>query len=115
MDRADAAWLAGIIDGEGCLDSPRGNPRIRIKMSDHDVVLRAATLMGASTYYENIEGRKSLLVAQITGARAVEVMREILPQLGSRRSQKASSITLAYLHRPAAKNAVQPISRRRAA
>ena len=99
MDRADAAWLAGLLDGEGCFDAPRSNPRIRVKMSDHDVVLRAANLMGASTYYENIPGRKSLLVAQITGARAVEVMREILPQLGSRRSQKVSDLILTYLHR----------------
>lgn len=99
MDRADAAWLAGLIDGEGCLDAPRGNPRIRIKMSDFDVVLRAANLMDASTHYEIVANRKPLLIAQVTGERAVNALNAVLPYLGARRTAKATSLVLAHRER----------------
>lgn len=101
LAREDAAWLAGLVDGEGCLDSPRGNARLRIKMSDLDVVIRAATLMGASTYVETPrhDYYKTCMVAQITGDRAVSVMRAILPWLGSRRTAKATDLILAHTAR----------------
>lgn len=99
MDRADAAWLAGLIDGEGCLDAPRGNPRIRIKMSDWDVVLRAANLMHATTHTEIVANRKPLLIAQVTGERAVAALNAVLPYLGARRTTKATSIILDYKER----------------
>jgi len=44
MPREDAAWLAGLLDGEGCFDAPRGNPRVRLKMTDFDIVFRVAAL-----------------------------------------------------------------------
>lgn len=98
IHREDAAWLAGLLDGEGCFDSPRGNPRVRVKMSDLDVVLRAADVMGATTYNENSwrEDYKPLMVAQTTGDNAVAVMRAILPWLGSRRSAKVTEIITAH-------------------
>lgn len=96
LDRTDLAWLAGLLDGEGCFDTPRGNPRVRVKMSDHDVVLRAADIMSARTYPEIVEGRKPLLVAQVTGKQAVAVLRAILPFLGARRTTKATEIILAF-------------------
>lgn len=98
LSEIQAAWLAGLIDGEGCFDAPRGNPRIRIKMSDLDVVLRAADLMGAKTYMETprFEDYKPCMVAQITGDRAAAVMRALLPYLGSRRSGKATEIILEH-------------------
>lgn len=105
MHREDAAWLAGLLDGEGCFDSPRGNPRVRVTMSDLDVVLRAADIMGASTYYDYDRrpylDRKPIMVAQITGDRAVAVMRAVLPWMGSRRSAKITEITLAQLAKKA--------------
>lgn len=96
IHREDAAWLAGLLDGEGCFDSTRGNPRIRVKMADLDVVLRAADIMDATTYGEDrswpgVE-RKPLLTAQVTGDRALAVMRAVLPWLGSRRSARVTEI-----------------------
>lgn len=96
MSGEEAAYLAGIIDGEGCIDSPRGNPRIRIKMSDFDVIDRVAALMGAKTYHEDIPNRKPLLVAQITGQRAVDVLYAIRPWLGIRRAGRATDVIDAY-------------------
>jgi hypothetical protein len=100
-----AAWLAGLLDGEGCFDDPRSNARVRIKMSDLDVVLRAANLMGARTHPEIIPGRKPLLVAQITGQPAINVLYAVLPYLGARRTARATEIILRHQakaeHRPA--------------
>lgn len=101
LERLDAAWLSGLLDGEGCFDAPRGNPRVRVKMSDFDIILRAAHLMDAKTHPETIPGRKPLLVAQVTGARAVAVLREILPFLGSRRTARATEIIVAFEFRDA--------------
>lgn len=98
INREDAAWLAGLLDGEGCFDSPRGNPRVRVKMTDFDVVLRAADVMGATTHAEPAyrPNHSDLMVAQVTGDRAVAVMREILPWMGSRRSAKITDIVVAH-------------------
>lgn len=96
LDRVDAAWLAGLLDGEGCFDSPRGLPRIRVGMTDHDVVLRAADLMTASTHLELRAPRKPMLRAQVTGDRAVGIMRAVLPWLGSRRSAKVTEIVMGH-------------------
>lgn len=98
LDRSDAAYLGGLLDGEGCFDAPRGNPRVRVAMTDLDVVLRAADLMGAKTHIgvDKRDGHADTLVAQITGDRAIEVMRAVLPWMGSRRSAKIAEITLAH-------------------
>lgn len=38
MNSADASWLAGIIEGEGCLSSHNGKARISVSMIDEDVI-----------------------------------------------------------------------------
>lgn len=106
MHREDAAWLAGLLDGEGCFDAPRGNPRIRVKMGDLDVVMRAADLMNTSVYTE-VDHRRTVLgeprsamhVAQVTGEPALAVMRAVLPWMGARRSMKITEITAAHAAR----------------
>ncbi len=47
ISREDAIWLAGLLEGEGTFDLHRKKyPRVRVGMSDRDVVGRAATLTG---------------------------------------------------------------------
>jgi hypothetical protein len=96
--RDDLLWLAGLLEGEGSFDAHRGKyPRIRLGMTDRDVVGRAASLMDASI-------RLSLRPApnqptwhtEISGARAAAIMAEILPFMGSRRSGKIASVLAAY-------------------
>lgn len=93
-DRDDLLWLAGLLEGEGAFDFHRGRyPRIRLGMTDRDVVGRAATLIGSRV-------RLSLRPApaqatwhtEVSGKRADEVMRAILPFMGSRRSGKIATI-----------------------
>ena len=42
----DVAWLAGLIEGEGCISMNGRSLTLRVSMTDHDVVSHAATLMG---------------------------------------------------------------------
>jgi len=54
MTETEAAWLAGILEGEGCFDwnrSAEGKrwPRIRIAMCDEDVIHRVKEVTGGRT------------------------------------------------------------------
>lgn len=93
-DRDDLLWLAGLLEGEGAFDLHRGKyPRIRLGMTDRDVVGRAATLIGSRV-------RLSLRPApaqatwhtEVSGTRATEVMRALLPFMGSRRSGRIATV-----------------------
>ena len=105
LTSVQSAWLAGLLDGEGCFDNPRSNPRVRVKMSDHDVVLRAAELMDAKVHVEPARQahHKPCMVAQVHGDAAVAIMRAVLPHLGARRTEKATEIILAHSNRQARK------------
>jgi len=104
MDPTAAAWAAGVLDGEGCIDAPRGNPRIRVKMSDPDVIIRIAHLMDARYHSDATSHRrhaagdniKPLWIAQVTGARAAAFLRDVLPHLSARRTVTATNVLLAY-------------------
>jgi hypothetical protein len=103
LTSVQSAWLAGLLDGEGCFDAPRNNPRIRVKMSDHDIILRAAELMDAPVYTEaaRMPHHKPCMVTQVHGDKAVAIMRAVLPHLGARRTAKATEIILAHGNRQA--------------
>lgn len=92
--REETVWLAGLLEGEGSFDAHRGKyPRIRLAMTDRDVVSRAAALMGSRL-------RLSLHAApaqptwhtEISGEKAAEIMRELLPFMGTRRSGRIASV-----------------------
>ena len=92
--RDDLLWLAGLLEGEGCFDLHRARyPRVRLGMTDRDVVGRAATLFGSRV-------RLTLKPApatatwhtEVSGARAEEIMEAVLPFMGARRSAKIATI-----------------------
>lgn len=93
-DRDDVLWLAGLLEGEGAFDAQRGKyPRIRLAMTDRDVVGRAASLMDTGI-------RLSLHPAptaptwhsEVQGPRAAAIMRELLPFMGARRSARIAEV-----------------------
>lgn len=94
LSREDALWLAGLLEGEGTFDLHRKKyPRVRVGMSDRDVVGRAATLMGAQVRlslkpYPN----SAMFHAEISGTKAVVIMEEVLPHMGARRSAKIATV-----------------------
>ena len=93
-DHDDLLWLAGLLEGEGSFDAHRGKyPRIRLAMTDRDVVGRAASVMDAKIRLSlHPAPNKATWHTEISGGRAAEIMRQILPYMGARRSGKIAEI-----------------------
>lgn len=86
----DIAWLAGLIEGEGNISINGRAFTIRMKMTDRDVIYRAADLLGGPIY----EGKrpqphwKPTWVTQVKGAPAAGWAMTLYPWLGQRRRQQ---------------------------
>lgn len=94
MTRDDLVWLAGLLEGEGTFDLHRGRyPRIRLGMTDRDVVGRAATLLGSRV---RVSLRAAPMTAtwhtEVSGTRAAALMELLLPLMGARRSSRIATI-----------------------
>lgn len=100
-NREDLIWLAGLLEGEGTFDAHRGRyPRIRLAMTDRDIVGRAASLMDAKIRLSLHDApAKPTWHTEISGDRAAAIMREILPFMGSRRSGRiAEALSAGHFH-----------------
>jgi hypothetical protein len=91
----DLHWLAGLLEGDGTFGltgSPtRRYPLISVEMCDRDVVIRAATILGATGAHPREpeeEGWSVTYVAKISGERAAAWMRRLRPLMGLRRCRK---------------------------
>ena len=93
-NRENVIWLAGLLEGEGTFDLHRGKyPRVRVAMTDRDVVGRAATLIGSRVRLSlKPAPYKASWHAEVTGQKAVAVMEAVLPFMGARRSAKIAAI-----------------------
>lgn len=70
-------------------------------MTDEDVVARVAKLMGTSVRRQvdrrsKKKGWKPVFAAILKGSRAVEMMREVLPYMGKRRTQQIRKAISCY-------------------
>lgn len=85
----EIAWLAGLLEGEGCFGYYNSAPSIQLQMTDEDIVIRAATLMNAKmrsvwkprgkpTY-------KPVYSCALRGPDCVAWMEAVLPFMGARR------------------------------
>lgn len=91
LAQADLYWLAGLLEGEGSFTagppSKPNCPRITLAMIDIDIVKRAAALLGAPSvrmrHYSN--NWHTIYECASSGARAVAIMRQLQPLMGSRR------------------------------
>ena len=90
----DVVWLAGLLEGEGAFDLHRDRyPRVRVGMTDRDVVGRAATLFGVGVRLSMRPAPHSAMWhAEVSGPKAEAIMRAILPHMGARRSGRIAGI-----------------------
>jgi hypothetical protein len=93
-NRDDLLWLAGLLEGEGSFDAHRGKyPRIRVAMTDRDVVGRAASLMDTSIRLSlHAAPAKPTWHSEVSGPRAVSIMEAVLPHMGARRSARIAEV-----------------------
>ncbi|AWY05721.1 HNH endonuclease [Microbacterium phage Gretchen] len=99
-DRASLIWLAGLLEGEGAFDLHRQRyPRIRLQMTDRDVVARAATLMG-TTVRASLKRPPASTTwnAEVSGERAATIMAALLPYMGARRSRRIGDTLAGYAY-----------------
>ena len=112
---AETAWLAGILDGEGCFHRIRGrsrttgkrywSPAIALQMTDRGTVERVAELtgrqkVGVRERLEKTGGKhKDVYALTVTGWPALDVMDAIRPWLSERRRAKIDELKAEYLAR----------------
>jgi hypothetical protein len=98
-NETDLAWLAGLLEGEGHFAkearTQRGQPYINVyvvlRMTDLDIVDRAAAIMGRcsrGTQRRSNKNWKTIFYAKASGHAAARLMTRLLPLMGTRRSAK---------------------------
>lgn len=96
MNDTEIAWVAGLLEGEGSfLTQTSGySPRITCQMTDLDVLNKVHQLCGGTLHpvTKRQEHWKDCWIWRISGDPAAEVMKSILPHMGSRRSEKIQSV-----------------------
>lgn len=97
MRRHDFHWLAGLLEGEGCFSvSKKGKyayPKISLNMTDRDVVLRASKLLQSTPPCRvKNKGGRDTYQTNITGSRALVMMRKLMPFMGTRRRARIKEI-----------------------
>lgn len=90
----DIAWLAGIVEGEGCI-SFSSTPKIVIKMKDEDIIKRVASILRINRSI--ISGKQephwsTTYAVAIYGTPAIEWLFTLYTFLGIRRRQKALEV-----------------------
>lgn len=99
MTKTDLAWLAGLLEGEGCfslVNTRHSTPAVTLRMRDRDVVTRAHRLIGATGRVrpERSSNPRHSTIWQfgIWGAAAIRLMRRLLPFMGKRRTAKIMAL-----------------------
>ena len=115
----EIAWLAGIIEGEGCISlHPARGPRfptLHVTMADRDVIEPVTTLLRLATgrTYSREVGEpikidrrrrkpthRDLYTTRIYGNRVVQWLMTIYPLLGVRRRTKAAEVIRTWYRAP---------------
>ena len=96
MTDIELAWLAGLLEGEGCFSYRRDRdiPTVEVKMTDLDVINRVARLMGRTVtpIPAQREGYQPQYRARIQGEPARELMRRLQPHMGKRRAARIAEL-----------------------
>ena len=94
MTSQELNWVAGIVEGEGCIIWTK-TPNLRVVMTDKDVMERLASYWKTKlyTYHRGHEnGRKTQYVLNMFGSKAVSWMFTLYSLLGLRRRAKIEEV-----------------------
>lgn len=106
MKKEDAAWLAGLLEGEAWFGERRGEgrtprPMIALKMTDRDVVERVAEMFGGKAVTKiRMEAQKDQYVVRLVGPKTIEIMETVLPWMGKRRTETIEMLLWLYKDAP---------------
>ena len=117
MSDIDAAWLAGILEGEGYFGYNKRNyilkstgevkfyydPYVHLQMTDKDVVYRVASLFQSKsvrTYQDKRGNRKLLYRVGCNGKiRLPSLLKSIFPHMGERRKIKITILLFLIMNK----------------
>ena len=89
LSDVDWAWVAGLLEGEGCFPIVNGYPRITIKMTDQDIIERFARFFDVNVFIEKrVRPHKDVYRTQLGKAKLLHyVVTNIWSYLGKRRRE----------------------------
>jgi len=87
----EVAWLAGLLEGEGCFGYYRG-PTVKLEMTDRDVIERAHPWFSGTVRSYDRRGMQTTYTVQVYGQRAIDLMLKVRPYMGARRGAKIDAI-----------------------
>lgn len=106
----EIAWLAGLLEGEGCFElcrtkfrsgNPYNRPRITLASTDKDVVEHTAKLFGSVVSPPRRRpGRKPIYNTKCLGDKAIGWMQTLFVLLGERRRRKIKDILVEWKAMP---------------
>lgn len=111
LSTKDIAWVAGLLEGEGCFmwnpfvhrqhgkEYKYNRATIQLFMTDSDVVDRAASILGVKAFpaaWDKRSNRKPGKRFQVYGKRAIGWMQTLYPLLGARRQSRIREILVKY-------------------
>lgn len=97
MTEPEAAWVAGLFEGEGWVGISKGKyPYMMVRMTDLDVIERLQRTVGCGnvrTLAKTPDGNKPVHVWDKMGDEAVSsIFRQIEPWLGTRRINRFTDV-----------------------
>ncbi len=95
MTELETAWLAGLLEGEGCFHFNK-TPKITVSMTDEDVIARIAAFF-ATPYHSRRpkdENCKMVFITEVHSVKAIALMNAILPFMGLRRAAKIREVMM---------------------
>ncbi len=100
MNDVDIAWVAGLLEGEGSFLFKKSGeaPLVSCHMTDLDVLEKLQNLCGGKIYTvsKRKDHWKQSWVWYVSHANAARLMKDVLPYMASRRSQKIKCLLEAW-------------------
>lgn len=104
---AEIGWVAGIVEGEGCIVvSPKSSTlRLSVEMTDLDVLQKLARILGSDSRLTERKiklanpNHKTRYILHLCGRSLLGWLQTIYPLMGTRRKTKIIEALLAFKHR----------------
>jgi len=99
----ELAWLAGMVEGEGCIQwTKSGSPHIHISSTDKDVLEKCGRIVRRDVYgpITKATAKKPQYAVRLYGPMAASWMMTLYPMLGERRRSKVREVLAIWRARP---------------
>lgn len=91
---SDLMWLVGLYEGEGHFGMPKNTPVVFLRMTDYEVVNKAASILqhNKRLYTTELPSGKTAYSLQISGSKALEIMKLMEPYMCARNALRIRKI-----------------------